>query len=158
MDLKPSNVIMSEKGPVMIDFGIARVDNDETRLIERNPEAATERRPASVTGDADVVGTPNYMAPEQLRGGAVDRRVDIFALGIVLFELLTGHKPWDLDGVAFEELADRRADLNPLSGIAQHIKQIVLKAIAEDPEDRYQSAGEMLAELVVAGNRQGSLG
>jgi len=115
-DLKPENVLITGAGTVkVVDFGIAHVDSINTRL----------------TAEGEVVGTPAYMAPEQLIGSAVDARVDIYAVGVILAEMLTGQHPL---------APGRRSMAIPASEIAR-------KCIQTDPNDRYRSAGDLLAAL-----------
>jgi serine/threonine-protein kinase len=115
-DLKPENVLITSTGAVkVVDFGIAHIDNINTRL----------------TGEGDVIGTPAYMAPEQLIGTTVDARADIHAVGVILTEMLTGQHP----------LAPGRRAM-PVSA-----SEIAWKCIKTDPNDRYQSARELLAAL-----------
>jgi predicted Ser/Thr protein kinase len=115
-DLKPENVLISTTGVVkVVDFGIAYVDGINTRL----------------TRQGDVVGTPAYMAPEQLIGGAIDARVDIYAVGVILAEMLTGRHP----------LAAGRPSM-PISA-----SEIAWRCIQTDPNERYRSARELLAAL-----------
>ena len=118
-DVKPENVLLDLDGNVKLaDFGLAR-------LVA--PGAA-----APLTRDSQRLGTPHYMAPEQWRGAAVDHRADIFALGVVLYELLTGQLPV--------------GDFAPPSqrpGVPRRLDQVVKKALAQDPERRYQQAEEL---------------
>jgi predicted Ser/Thr protein kinase len=115
-DLKPENVLITSKGAVkVVDFGIARVDNVNTRL----------------TREGETVGTPAYMAPEQWIGSTVDARADIYAVGVMLAEMLTGQHP----------LAPGRRPM-PVSA-----SEIAWRCIQADPNDRYQSARELLAAL-----------
>jgi hypothetical protein len=115
-DLKPENVLITVTGSVkVVDFGIAHAESVKTRL----------------TRPGDAVGTPAYMAPEQLIGGATDERADIYALGVVLTEMLTGRHPL---------APGRRAIPVPASEIAR-------RCIQADPKDRYQSARDVLAAL-----------
>ena len=115
-DLKPENVLITTAGGVkVVDFGIAHAESVNTRL----------------TLPGDAVGTPAYMAPEQLIGGATDARVDVYALGVVLTEMLTGRHPL---------APGRRA--TPVSS-----SEIAWRCMQTDPNDRYQSARDALAAL-----------
>ncbi len=115
-DLKPENVLITRTGAVkVVDFGIAHVDSINTRL----------------TREGDVIGTPAYMAPEQLIGSGIDARVDIYAVGVILTEMLTGQHP----------LAPGRRSM-PVS-----TSEIAWRCIQTDPNERYRSAPELLAAL-----------
>jgi predicted Ser/Thr protein kinase len=115
-DLKPENVLITSTGAVkVVDFGIAHIDNINTRL----------------TREGDVIGTPAYMAPEQLIGSTVDARADIYAVGVILAEMLTGQHP----------LAPGRRAM-PVS-----TSEIAWRCIQTDPNARYRSARELLAAL-----------
>ena len=119
-DLKPENVVITTTRSVkVVDFGIAHVENVNPRI----------------TRPGDAVGTPAYMAPEQLLGGATDARVDIYALGVVLMEMLTGRHPL---------AAGQRAGSAAASPSAS---EIALRCMQTDPNDRYPSARDVLAAL-----------
>ncbi len=134
-DIKPANIMLTKKGQaVLTDFGIAQI------------VGATQ-----VTASGALMGTLSYMAPEQGLKGATDVRSDIYSLGIVLYEMLTGYTPFDAD-TPLAILMKHLNDPLPLpSHVDPHIppalEEIVLKALAKDPADRYQTAAEMLAAL-----------
>ena len=139
LDVKPGNVLLDEVGcPRLGDFGIARELSDTT-----GDGAPTESE--------QVVGTPEYMAPEQLRGTHVDQRADVYALGAVFYELLTGHPPF-LGTTPFDVAAHAlHAPLVPPSvlepQVTPAVEQVVLKALARDPADRYATAGAFALAL-----------
>lgn len=141
-DINPSNVLLSVNGTVkIVDFGIAR--------------ATTARRDDS----GNFVGTFRYMSPEQSRGKPVDARSDLFALGVLLHELVSGEHPFG-DGNQFAMMRAIREDGPPLlgdriPGTPTALAEIALKAMAKRPTDRFQSAGEMLAALEAAVRREG---
>jgi eukaryotic-like serine/threonine-protein kinase len=133
-DIKPANIMVLDSGIVKItDFGIA--------LLSRG----------SRTVDGAVFGSPKYISPEQVVGHHVDRRCDIFSLGAVLYELLTGLPPFDADDLnAILYKVINETPLPPTSrnrGIPPVFDRIVAKALAKNPEDRYQSAQEMASGL-----------
>ena len=144
-DLKPANIhILSGDKVKIMDFGLARMAGSD------------------MTSTGTVMGTPHYMSPEQVRGIKADARSDVFSLGCVFYELLSGHKPFDAEsmhGVLFKvmqeeppPMAEFAPDLPPM------LVQVVERALAKDPAERFQSAGEMLAALrqtrqAVAGGR-----
>ncbi|ONI82119.1 serine/threonine protein kinase [Saccharothrix sp. ALI-22-I] len=137
-DVKPANVMITRSGAVKVmDFGIARAVHDGQ---------------AAVTQTAAVIGTAQYLSPEQARGEAVDGRSDVYASGCVLFELLTGEPPFTGDSpvaVAYQHVREEPkppSSLNPK--VTPALDSIVLKAMAKGPANRYQSAAEMRADLV----------
>jgi eukaryotic-like serine/threonine-protein kinase len=133
-DIKPHNVLVDGEGRVKVtDFGIARAGASQ------------------MTEAGSIVGTAQYLSPEQARGGNVDQRSDLYSLGVVLYELLTGESPFDGDTpveIAMKHLSQvpeppstHRPDL------PRALDQVVMRALAKNPEDRYQSAEEMDADL-----------
>ncbi|HKN98668.1 MAG TPA: Stk1 family PASTA domain-containing Ser/Thr kinase [Pseudonocardiaceae bacterium] len=137
-DVKPANVMITRTGAVKVmDFGIARAVSDGQ---------------AAVTQTAAVIGTAQYLSPEQARGEAVDARSDVYAAGCVLFELLTGEPPFTGDSPVAVAYQHVREDPRPPSALNQRVPPsldaIVLKAMAKGPANRYQSAAEMRGDLV----------
>ncbi|KAB1912598.1 Stk1 family PASTA domain-containing Ser/Thr kinase [Micromonospora sp. AMSO31t] len=139
-DIKPGNVMLTQTGQVKVmDFGIAR---------------ALASGATTMTQTSAVIGTAQYLSPEQARGEAVDARSDVYAAGCVLFELLCGHPPFVGDSpvsVAYQHVRETpptpstiNPDVNPA------VDAIVLKALSKNPLNRYQSAGEMRADLLRA--------
>nr|WP_245966697.1 Stk1 family PASTA domain-containing Ser/Thr kinase [Sphaerisporangium album] len=136
-DIKPANVMITLAGDVKVmDFGIARAMADSA---------------ATMTQTAQVIGTAQYLSPEQARGERVDARSDIYSTGCVLYELLTGQPPFTGDSPVAIAYQHVREDPIPPSQIDPDIPQwadaIVLKAMAKDPAHRYQSAAEMRADI-----------
>jgi eukaryotic-like serine/threonine-protein kinase len=136
-DVKPANIMISHTGAVKVmDFGIARA------LADGN----------SVTQTAAVIGTAQYLSPEQARGTSVDARSDVYSLGCVLYEILTGEPPFVGDSPVAVAYQHVREDPVPPSqrheGISADLDAVVLKALAKNPDNRYQSAAEMRADLV----------
>jgi eukaryotic-like serine/threonine-protein kinase len=136
-DVKPANIMINRAGAVKVmDFGIARALGEGQ----------------NVTQTAAVIGTAQYLSPEQARGEPVDARSDVYAVGCVLFELLTGEPPFTGDSpvaVAYQHVReDPRApsDLNP--DVSPELDAIVLKALSKNPINRYQSAAEVRSDLV----------
>ncbi len=137
-DVKPANIMISKTGAVKVmDFGIARAIADTGN---------------SVTQTAAVIGTAQYLSPEQARGERVDARSDVYSLGCVLYEVLTGEPPFVGDSpvaVAYQHVReDPVAPSRKRPGISPELDAVVLKALAKNPDNRYQSAAEMRADLV----------
>lgn len=137
-DVKPANIMISSTNAVKVmDFGIARAIADSGN---------------SVTQTAAVIGTAQYLSPEQARGDAVDARSDVYSLGCVLYEILTGEPPFIGDSPVAVAYQHVREDPLPPSqrhgGISPGLDAVVLKALAKNPENRYQTAAEMRADLV----------
>ncbi|MBB4906731.1 Stk1 family PASTA domain-containing Ser/Thr kinase [Actinophytocola algeriensis] len=137
-DVKPANVMITKTGAVKVmDFGIARAIHDGQ---------------AAVTQTAAVIGTAQYLSPEQARGEQVDARSDVYAAGCVLFELLTGEPPFTGDSPVAVAYQHVREDPKPPSALNPRVNPaldaIVLKAMAKGAPNRYQSAAEMRTDLV----------
>ena len=136
-DIKPANVMLTNNGQVKVmDFGIARAVSDTA---------------ASMTQTASVIGTPQYLSPEQIRGEKVDRRSDLYSTGCLLYELLTGKPPFEGDSPVSLAYQHVRATPVPPSQIdplvSPQMDAIVLKALAKNPNDRYQTAQEMRDDI-----------
>lgn len=137
-DVKPANIMISKAGAVKVmDFGIARALADAGN---------------SVTQTAAVIGTAQYLSPEQARGEKVDARSDVYSLGCVLYEILTGEPPFVGDSPVAVAYQHVREDPTPPSqrheGISPELDAVVLKALTKNPDNRYQTAAEMRADLI----------
>jgi eukaryotic-like serine/threonine-protein kinase len=135
-DIKPSNLMVTDAGIVkLMDFGIARVDDD-----------------AQISKVGTTVGSLAYMSPEQIRGGQVDARSDLYSLGITLYELVTGKRPFTGDSDYQIMSAHMQGIPAPpvslVPGIPADLNEIILMAIAKDPQARFQSAAAFRAALV----------
>jgi hypothetical protein len=136
-DLKPANIHILPSGKVKImDFGLARLSGSE------------------MTTTGMVMGTPHYMSPEQVRGQKADTRSDVFALGCVLYEMITGRKPFDAESMHAVLFKIMQEDPVPLSeaapGTPEALAQVVERALAKNPAERFQDAGDMLAGIRLA--------
>jgi len=143
-DLKPANILVTQGGDVkLLDFGLA------TLAVAQEVVASSQTRAATDPGT--TVGTVGYMSPEQARGEPVDARTDLWSLGVVLYELATGERPFDgaTAPVIFEALLNRTPaplrDRNPR--IPAEFERIVLRLLEKDRETRYQSAADLRADL-----------
>ncbi len=133
-DIKPSNIVMLANGTLKVaDFGIARVSDSQ------------------LTQEGSMIGTPHYMSPEQFMGHPVDGRSDVFSVGVILYELLTGEKPFfgnSLNAVMHKVLHVEPVPPRQLNyAVADCLSRIVMKALSKSPADRYASAGDLCAAL-----------
>ncbi len=144
-DLKPSNIMLDDAGNALLtDFGLAKLMGD----------------PLELTKSGNIVGTPTYMSPEQLRGDPLDHRSDIYSLGVVLYYMLVGRPPFggtgtDLVSTIYQQLEKAPptpSEHNPL--IPQPVEAVILRALQKAPENRYQSADEMADDLYMALGRR----
>lgn len=145
-DIKPENIIVMPDGYVkVLDFGLAKLTNLE-KLMQSSPDAPT----ASVihTQSGLIMGTVNYMSPEQLRGQAVDERADVWALGACLFEMLTGRQPFTGESVSDTIAAILNQPLPPdVPGMTPEFETVVARALEKQKEDRFQTAKEFVKAL-----------
>ena len=132
-DVKPANIMVTRSGAVKImDFGIAKAG-------------------ASMTGTGQVLGTPSYMSPEQVKGKSLDGRADLFSLGVILYEMLTGEKPFAGQNVT--TIIYKIVNENPIppreldATVPAGLSALALKALAKSPDERYQSGAEMARDL-----------
>jgi eukaryotic-like serine/threonine-protein kinase len=134
-DLKPANVLIGEDGRVVLtDFGIARAARVDTHTHE--------------TGA--LVGTPHYMSPEQIAGAPVDSRTDIYSLGIMLYELATGHLPFEAESplaVAVMRMHQPPVDPRTICDVPDGLAELILRCLAREPDARLQSAGDVRGVL-----------
>jgi tetratricopeptide (TPR) repeat protein len=150
-DLKPQNVLIDPEGsPHIMDFGIA-----------------SSRDSAGMTGTGDLLGTPEYMSPEQVRGEKVDLRSDIYSMGLIMYEMVTGDLPFSSDSVAssmYKRLSERpRRPRELQKDLSPFLDKIVLKCLEKDRAFRYGNIGELIADIesqhapMIAASRLASL-
>lgn len=128
-DLKPANVMLRADGsPCLIDFGLAKANETEV----------------SLTGSREIFGTPYYMSPEQGHAEEIDQRSDLYSLGVMFYEMLTGQKPYT-GATAMEVIyKHKRAELPPVGPQLAEYQPMLTRLLAKSPDDRYQSAQELL--------------
>lgn len=130
-DIKPENVQILPSGNIKLtDFGIARIMGEPV-----------------ITQDGQVFGTPSYMSPEQVAGRPIDPRSDIFSLGVVMYEMVTGKKPFAGDSLVTITYNIMNMEPPPPAGAPPYLAAIIRKAMAKDPAKRYQSADELAEDL-----------
>jgi serine/threonine protein kinase len=141
-DIKPSNIFLGrDMKPKVLDFGIA--------LAQEQQDGADESK--------KLIGTPNYMSPEQALGRPLDARSDVFSIGAILYELITGHRAFD--GANIDEILNRVVRIDPPAmsswrpEVSQVICQIVMRALAKDPAQRYQTAAQLRNDLAAFAGR-----
>jgi eukaryotic-like serine/threonine-protein kinase len=138
-DIKPSNILLTAENKVKLtDFGIARIEDSTTGYQTKSGE---------------ILGTPNYMAPEQVTGQTVDGRSDLYSLGVILYELIVGRKPLTGDSIAgilraiAHDIPEPPVAVDPL--VTQELSDVIMTCLAKAPEDRFQS-GRQLADALDA--------
>lgn len=136
-DVKPQNIMLLQDGTIKVtDFGIARFSNTETRTM-------TDK----------AIGSVHYIAPEQARGDVTDGKADIYSVGVMLYEMLTGKLPFEADSAVSVAIMQLQNDPKPLREINENIpeglEEITLKAMRKDPKQRYASAKEMLEAIEI---------
>jgi Tol biopolymer transport system component len=148
-DLKPQNVMLTKSGTKLLDFGLAK-----WAASGQNSAAAQTTR-MDVTAQGTILGTLQYMAPEQVEGKEADARTDLFAFGAVLYEMITGKRAFEGKSQASLIGAIMKAEPKPISHVAQLtpavLDHVVSRCLAKDPEDRWQTAHDLMVQLAWIG-------
>ncbi|MDF1495073.1 Stk1 family PASTA domain-containing Ser/Thr kinase [Caproiciproducens sp. CPB-2] len=134
-DIKPQNIMLLQDGTIKVtDFGIARFSRSETRTM-------TDK----------AIGSVHYIAPEQARGDLTDEKADIYSVGVMLYEMITGRLPFEADSAVSVAIMQLQADPKPPKeinpSVPEGLEEITLKAMQKNPTQRYQSAAEMLRDI-----------
>jgi len=145
-DLKPGNILFHADGRVVLaDFGLAKILNETNELNQDS---------SGVTSVGAIIGTPEYFSPEQSTGNPVDQRTDVYSLGIVLYQMLSGRVPFTGStavAIAVKHTIEEPPSLSALNPtIPRSVSAVVMKAMAKKPENRYASAGELARALRAA--------
>jgi len=145
-DLKPGNIMISHEGRIkVLDFGLAKLMRDDS-----DPDSSRMETHAQ-TEAGIVLGTMPYMSPEQIQGKKLDQRSDIFSLGIIFYEMITGRRPFHGDTSAELISAIMRDTPGPVgdlkAGMPEHLERIIRRCLMKDPRDRYQTARDVYNEL-----------
>jgi len=147
-DLKPGNVMLTKTGTKLLDFGLAKLKQEAAPVT---PESQLPTMKSAVTGEGTILGTLQYMAPEQVEAKEVDARTDIFAFGTVAYEMATGRKAFEGKTSAsvmakiMEAEPPSMASLQPMTPPA--LDRVVKTCMAKEPDERWQTAGDLCREL-----------
>ena len=149
-DLKPANIMLTRAGARLLDFGLARWSGHASGFV--NAAATTTPRPEgvqSLTIEGTILGTPQYMAPEQLEGRTVDARADVFAFGAVLYEMIAGRPAFDGGSTAavMAAVLNTEPSFAALPPMPSAVERIIRKCVAKDADDRWQTTRDLSDEL-----------
>jgi serine/threonine protein kinase len=151
-DLKPGNVMLTRSGAKLLDFGLAKFHPGTAPVLTGLSDMPTEGgERQSLTAEGVILGTLQYMAPEQLEGKEADARTDIFAFGAVVYEMATGHKAFQGNSQASLIAAILEHEIAPISALQPMtppaLDRVVKRCLAKDPEERWQTARDLTQEL-----------
>ena len=146
-DLKPANILVTKSGTKLLDFGLAKLSK------EREAVAGGETRTQSLTDEHAILGTLQYMAPEQLEGKEADARSDLFAFGAVLYEMVTGKRAFEGASKASVIAAIMEREPPTVAGVAPPaLDRVLRRCLAKDPNDRWQTARDLKTNLEWVGD------
>ena len=147
-DLKPRNIMLAESGSKLLDFGLAKLRQE---AAPTTPLSELTTGQDSITAQGTIIGTLRYMAPEQIEAGQVDGRTDIFAFGLVVYEMATGKRAFDGKSQASLIAKILETDPPPISSLQPMtppaLNRLVMKCLAKEPERRWQAASDVCDEL-----------
>ena len=149
-DLKPGNIMLTKSGTKLLDFGLAKLKGD-SGTVSPLSQMPTQDPSAPLTAEGTIIGTLQYMAPEQLEGKEADARTDIFAFGAVVYEMVTGKKAFEgasqasLIGAIMNSEPKPMAELETMT--PRSFNRLVLQSLAKDPDERWQTSGDVMREL-----------
>jgi serine/threonine protein kinase/Tol biopolymer transport system component len=147
-DLKPGNIMLTRSGAKLLDFGLAKLKQD---VAPATPESQLVTMKGAITGEGTILGTLQYMAPEQVEAKEVDARTDIFAFGVVVYEMATGKKAFEgksqasLMAKILEAEPPSISSLQPMT--PPQLERVVKTCLAKDPDERWQTASDLCREL-----------
>ena len=147
-DLKPGNIMLTKSGTKLLDFGLAKLAQE---AVPATPDSQLPTMQNAITGEGTILGTLQYMAPEQVEAKEVDARTDIFAFGVVIYEMATGKKAFEGKTSAsvmakiMEAEPPSMASLQPMTPPA--LDRVVKRCLAKEPEKRWQTASDLCEEL-----------
>ena len=158
-DLKPGNIMVTKSGTKLLDFGLAKLKGDASEISPLS-QMPTQDASAPLTAEGTIIGTLQFMAPEQLEGKEADARTDIFAFGAVVYEMVTGKKAFEGASQASLISAIMGSDPRPITEVQPvsppMLDHVITACLAKNPDDRCQSAADLMRELkwVARGNEQ----
>ncbi len=154
-DLKPGNLMLTKSGVKLLDFGLAKLQARPTGVFGEMSMSTAATDPGGLTTAGTIVGTLQYMSPEQLEGSEADGRSDIFSFGVILYEMTTGHKAFSGGSHASVIAAILKSEPEPIFAaqplVPPALERLIRRCLAKDPDDRWQTARDLTLELRAIG-------